>query len=375
MIARKVTRRRSASRRPAGATRKPTIRAVDFFCGVGGLTHGLSKGGVRVVAGIDIDDACQFPYEENNEARFINKDISDITASEVRKLLGRKSLTLLAGCAPCQPFSTYSRSARKAKAHADWSLVSAFGEIIKRVKPDYVTMENVPELADHRVFKKFLRMLDGYRIDWKIVECDEVGIPQTRSRLVLVAARKGEIKLKLPKVRKKATVRQAIEDLPRIVAGGSCTSDPLHTSSTLADINIKRIKASKPGGTWRDWPASLRAPCHRKKTGKTYSGVYGRMEWDKPAPTMTTQCYGFGNGRFGHPRQNRGISLREAAIIQSFPRRYAFVKKGDPISMKSLGRLIGNAVPVKLGKLIGATLVDHASRQRKKRKRAGRRAP
>jgi DNA (cytosine-5)-methyltransferase 1 len=321
----------------------------------------LARGGVNVVAGIDLDNACQFPYEENNDAKFINKDIAKVSAAEIKKLLGNDQLTLLAGCAPCQPFSTYSQSARKKKAHRDWGLVSSFGQLVKSVKPDYVTIENVPELAGHKVFKKFLGMLDGYFIDWKIVECDEIGIPQTRSRLVLVASREGAIKLKFPRVRSKATVRQAIGSLPKIGAGEKCKNDTMHTASSLTEINLNRIRISTPGGTWRDWPRSLRAPCHKRKSGKTYSGVYGRMEWDKPAPTMTTQCFGFGNGRFGHPEQDRAISLREAAIIQSFPRRYAFVKKGGRLNMKAFGRLIGNAVPVSLGKLIGEALVNHAA--------------
>jgi DNA (cytosine-5)-methyltransferase 1 len=336
-----------------GASRgrnKPSIRAIDLFCGVGGLTHGLVKGGVNVVAGIDLDKACQFPYEKNNDAKFIRKDIAKVTAAEIKRLLGKGQLTLLAGCAPCQPFSTYSQSARKKKAHRDWGLLSSFGKLVKAVRPDFVTMENVPELVDHRIFKNFLSMLEGYRVDWKIIECADIGIPQTRSRLVLVASRKGEIKLNLSKVKNTATVRQAIKGLPKIGAGEKHKKDALHTASKLTEINLRRIRASKPGGTWRDWPRSLRAPCHRKKSGKSYSSVYGRMEWDKPAPTMTTQCFGFGNGRFGHPEQNRAISLREAAIIQSFPRRYAFAKKGAPVNFKALGRLIGNAVPVSLGK-------------------------
>lgn len=350
------------SRGRASKWRKTSkIRAIDFFCGAGGLTHGLAKSGIEVVAGIDLDKACRFPFETNNGAVFIHKDIAKVTATEIKRLLGNAELTLLAGCAPCQPFSIYSQSARKEKAHPDWGLVSTFGQLIKRVKPDFVTMENVPELAGHPVFERFLDMLTGYHVDWEIVECDEIGIPQKRSRLVLVASRKGEIKLKLPKVRKKATVRHAIESLPKIGAGEQDKKDPLHTASRLMEVNLKRIRASKPGGTWRDWPASLRASCHRKESGKTYSSVYGRMEWDKPAPTMTTQCFGFGNGRFGHPDQDRGISLREAAIIQSFPRRYEFVNKGGSINMSALGRLIGNAVPVRLGELIGKTLINHVS--------------
>jgi len=345
------------------------IRAVDFFCGVGGLTHGLAKGGVKVVAGVDLDEACRYPYEANNEAKFVLKDITKVSGGEVKRLLGKQpGLTLLAGCAPCQPFSTYSQSARKKKAHPDWELLSAFGRLIRMVKPDLVTMENVPELAGHPIFGKFLASLRGYHVDFKVVECDAIGIPQTRSRLVLVASRRGPIELTLPKKWRPTTVRSAIHGLPTIRAGEADAKDPLHVSSKLSEMNLKRIRHSKPGGTWRDWPLSLRSPCHQKKSGRTYSSVYGRMSWDQPAPTMTTQCFGFGNGRFGHPEQDRAISLREAALLQSFPRNYAFVPKDGPVNMKVLGRLIGNAVPVALGRLIADTLIAHTRDLKRQRR-------
>jgi DNA (cytosine-5)-methyltransferase 1 len=156
-----------------------------------------------------------------------------------------------------------------------------------------------------------------------------------------------------------ATVRQAIASLPPLEAGESSASDPLHTASKLSTLNIERIQASTPGGTWRDWPEDLRAECHRRATGKTYPSVYGRMEWDLPASTLTTQFYGFGNGRFGHPEQDRAISLREGAILQGFPPSYSFLPEGSTIHFKTLGRMIGNAVPVTLGKVIGRSIRRH----------------
>ena len=144
----------------------------------------------------------------------------------------------------------------------------------------------------------------------------------------------------------------------KIQAGECDPNDPLHFASSLSDRNLKRIRASKPGGTWRDWPEELRAACHRKPSGKTYSGVYARMTWDDPSPTMTTQCYGFGNGRFGHPEQDRAISLREAAILQSFPSGYRFLPENKKPSLKEVGRWIGNAVPVKLAEAIGKQIIS-----------------
>lgn len=146
--------------------------------------------------------------------------------------------------------------------------------------------------------------------------------------------------------------------------------DSLHQAAGLSPLNMKRIKASVPGGSWKHWEEDLIADCHKRSTGKTYPSVYGRMEWDEPAPTMTTQYFGFGNGRFGHPEQNRAISLREGAILQSFPKGYRFVPPGSPIYCKTIGRLIGNAVPVKLGEAIGKTLMAHVKEHAKSHRKA-----
>jgi DNA (cytosine-5)-methyltransferase 1 len=339
--------------------RPPRIAAVDLFCGAGGLTHGLIKGGISVKAGIDLDPACKYPYEANNKAVFLEKDVNKISADDIRKYFKRSDVSLLAGCAPCQPFSSYSRSGRSKKAELDWTLVSRFGRLVEEIQPTLVTMENVAQVADHPVFSDFLRSLDGYSLTWSVVECSLIGVPQSRKRLVLLASRLGAKGLELSATHSNATVRQTIADLPAIKAGQQHDEDRLHIASKLSPLNLKRIQASKPGGTWRDWDPNLVAPCHQKETGATYPSVYGRMEWDAIAPTITTQCFGFGNGRFGHPEQDRAISLREAAMLQTFPRSYAFVKPSDPIIFNKLGRLIGNAVPVRLGEVIADTLVDH----------------
>lgn len=199
----------------------------------------------------------------------------------------------------------------------------------------------------------------GYNVWFDIVDSSLYGVPQTRRRMVLLASRHGKIKMIEPRLEKPKTVRQAIGRLRALSAGEAASRDKLHASSTLSEKNLKRIKASKPGGTWRDWPEHLVADCHRAESGRTYSSVYGRMEWNKPAPTMTTQCYGFGNGRFGHPEQDRAISLREAAILQSFPRDYSFIPIDGEVSFTVLGRLIGNAVPVDLGRAIARSINEH----------------
>jgi DNA (cytosine-5)-methyltransferase 1 len=221
-------------------------------------------------------------------------------------------------------------------------------------------MENVTQLANHAVFQEFLKHLEGYSVHWSFVECKSIGIPQSRRRLVLVASRFGDTGLHIPvEARPIRTVRQTIVRLPKIDAGEQDERDPLHSASSLSEINLRRIRASRPGGTWRDWDPELLADCHRKTSGSTYPSVYGRMKWDDPAPTITTQCFGYGNGRFGHPEQDRAISLREAAMLQTVPRNYRFVAPGEKVHFSRLGRLIGNAVPVQLGEFISGILKDH----------------
>ena len=338
------------------------IKAVDLFCGAGGLTHGLEAAGIDVVTGVDIDPACEFPFAANNRATFLKKSVEDVTQADFTQALKGAPLTLLAGCAPCQPFSTYSRG-KASQADKRWNLLNHFARLVKEVQPDLVTMENVPRLEKQGVFAKFVLDLrdNGFHVFHTVVDCADYGVPQHRKRLVLLASKLGPIEMIPPTVKKQlyGTVRKAIEKLPPLKAGDMCLDDPLHQSSILSPLNLKRIRASKTGGTWRDWEKELVADCHKKKSGKTYPSVYGRMPWDEPSPTMTTQFFGFGNGRFGHPHQDRAISLREGAILQSFPRTYKFVAKGKPVYIKTIGRLIGNAVPVKLGKAIGKSIIHH----------------
>lgn len=308
-----------------------------------------------------MDSACRYPFEANNSAKFVERGVEDLHGDEIKALFKPADLTLLAGCAPCQPFSTYSRSGRNGNYESQWPLVLEFGRLIRQAKPDLVTMENVPQLLDHEVFQRFVSGLRGYKKWWAVVECAALGIPQTRKRLVLLASRLGSKGLELPtELSSTATVRNAIAALPAIGAGEQHVSDPMHMAPKLSALNMQRIRASRPGGTWRDWPEDLQAACHAKTSGATYPSVYGRMEWDKAGPTITTQCFGYGNGRFGHPEQDRAISLREAAILQTFPADYKFAPEDGEIKFSRMGRLIGNAVPVRLGEVIANALRNHA---------------
>lgn len=343
------------------AKSQPTIEAIDLFCGAGGLSRGLKAQGIRIKAGIDIDPVCSYPYKANHRgAKFLLRDIKSLNGSDLAQLWSAGACRLLAGCAPCQPFSSYANT----KAAADktkWGLLFEFARLVRESEPELVTMENVPRLEKEQPFQDFLQTLEDlkYHVAHGVLNAADFGAPQTRRRLVLIASKLGPIALPKPThdgPENWLTVRQTISALPAIKDGEAYEEDALHVAAELSTLNRMRIRASKPGGTWRDWPKDLVAECHRKESGQHSAGVYGRMEWDKPAPTMTTLCNGYGNGRFGHPEQHRGISLREAAMFQSFPPKYKFVKPGEPVVVKPLARLIGNAVPPKLGEAVARAL-------------------
>lgn len=223
-------------------------------------------------------------------------------------------------------------------------------------------MENVAAVESYPAFSGFVSTLktNGYQVSWEIVDASAYGVPQKRKRLILVASRLGEVKLPEPTTAAKPpTVRQSIAALPHIAAGAVHATDPVHRASDLSSLNLRRIQASKPGGTWRDWSDDLRAACHRVSSGATYPAVYGRMEWDAPGPTVTTQFFGYGNGRFGHPDQDRALSLREGAMLQTFPRNYQFERADERRAFTQIGKHIGNAVPVSLATAIGKSIRTH----------------
>lgn len=343
------------------ATPQPAIEAIDLFCGAGGLSHGLKAEGIRIKAGIDIDPACVYPFTANHEgAEFLLKDVQQLSAEELSAFWSDDAIRLLAGCAPCQPFSSYANT-KAASDQTKWGLLFEFARLVGETLPELVTMENVPGLAKEKPFRTFLKTLRDldYQVAYGVLNAADYGAPQVRRRLVLIASRLGPVSLPKPThpgPMNWRTVHDAVSDLPAVSDGEAHAKDPLHVAAALSPLNRKRIRASKPGGTWRDWPEELIAACHRKESGRHSAGVYGRMEWHKPAPTMTTLCNGYGNGRFGHPEQHRAITLREAAIFQSFPPKYKFVKPGGPVFVKPLARLIGNAVPPKLGEAVGRAL-------------------
>jgi len=349
--------------------RNAKVKVVDLFCGIGGLTHGLVLEGFKVVAGVDNDEGCKFAFEANNKgAEFIKRDIAKFTPKELKALFRGASVRVLVGCAPCQPYSTLNRNrVSKKEARKKWYPLYRFMKLIREVKPEIVSMENVPDLsntAKYAVFGEFVETLGelGYAVSFRTVDASRYGVPQKRQRLVLLASRLGNISLIEETHREDnlVTVRDAIRSLPRLKDGSVHATDPLHRTSALSEKNKKRIAATpKNGGSATSWSLDLVPNCYRKKSGKSYMvTVYGRMRWDDPAPTITTQCTTLGTVRFGHPSQNRAISLREAALLQSFPKTYNFGTENE-IGLTRTARHIGNAVPVLLGRAIGKTLRKH----------------
>ena len=343
--------------------------AIDFFCGGGGMTRGLIDAGIDVLAGIDSNPNCCQTYEKNNNSIYIKSDITKLLPQDLLaqfpRLLNTDDL-LLVGCAPCQPFSILRREEfddnGNALPHKSVNLLVEFGRFVKAMHPAHVLVENVPGLKGkgRDVLENFKSMLnkEGYEFAEKILYAKDYGVPQNRRRYVLIASRFFHPQIPSPQYGKGLlpykTVREAIEKYPAISAGEENTQYANHKSANLKPILQKRIAATPhDGGSRTDWPEELVLNCH--KTFKGHTDVYGRMKWDLPAPTLTVKCFSLSNGRFGHPEQDRAISLREAAALQTFPDNYTFYG-----SMQEIGMQIGNAVPVLLAKVLGEYIIKQS---------------
>jgi len=345
------------------------FQVVDLFCGIGGLSHGFVKENFSVRAGIDFDETCRYAFEKNNNSKFLHRDIKEFESKDLDLLYSPRKRKILVGCAPCQPFSIYNRKSSNSNNRPEdkWKLLYSFSDLIDQSEPDIISMENVPLLATFdkgKVFNDFIKRLEakGYLVSWSIVNAQDYGVAQRRKRLILFGSKLGKkIDLIEPTVKDGdyVTVKKIIGHLPPISDGMADKNDPLHYSKKLNDLNKKRIKATPEGGSWKDWDESLWLECHKKESGKNFKSVYGRMKWNEVAPTMTTYCIGISNGRFGHPEQDRAISLREAALIQSFPENYDFLDPNVEFSSPVLARQIGNAVPVGLGVAVARSIKNH----------------
>jgi DNA (cytosine-5)-methyltransferase 1 len=339
------------------------IKAIDFFCSAGGVTCGFKQAGINVLGGIDIDENCKETYERNNNAKFLCADISTLEKGKVAEFFNIKRYQndlIFVGCSPCQYYSNIKTD--KSKSQKTRLLLADFLEFVEYYMPGYIFVENVPGLdtkpgSPLAQFKSFLSE-NGYIYDEDVVNAKYFGVPQNRRRYVLVATRlKKAIKLPLENRAKVNTVKNAIGDyffFTPISAGTIDKSPFAHTSAHLAKVNLKRIKETPlDGGDRRSWSKKLVLPCYKNHKG--HYDVYGRMYWDKPSPTITTRFNSLSNGRYGHPEQDRAISIREGATLQSFPLDYVFYSASQNI----IAKMIGNAVPPELSKRIAEQIIDN----------------
>jgi len=331
------------------------VKAIDFFCGAGGLTKGLSLAGINVLGGIDIEPSFKKTYENNNPESIFNCiNIKNLTTRQLGKLFNDLQPDdpdlLFTGCAPCQSFSSHRKATSK---RPDEDVLLDFGRLVNDYLPGQVMIENVRGIVKQDVFINFINLLraHNYNIWYEILNAQDFGVPQNRKRLVVIAMRGKKVAKPKPTHGEIGspylTVRMAISHLPPLEVGSDHDIFPNHVASNLSELNFLRIKNTpKNGGSWSSWPDDLKLSCHKKLNG--YTDFYGRMSWDKPAPTITCKCNSLSNGRFGHPEQDRAISLREAAALQSFPDDYIFFG-----NQGSIAKQIGNAVPVQMAKALG----------------------
>jgi DNA (cytosine-5)-methyltransferase 1 len=341
-----------------------SLKAVDFFCGAGGMTNGFIKAGVKMLAGIDIDLECKETYEHNNPtSKFIHADIKKLTYQNLIKQTGIKkddNSLIFIGCSPCQYWSKIKTN--KSKSADTKNLLEDFKRFVKYFRPGFIVIENVPGiLRSESPLNDFLEFLNKgkYNYEHAIINASLYGVPQTRKRFLLIASRVTKVCLPKPETSAHVpSVRDFIgsRSIFKVIRAGHIDqSDFMHTTCKLEEQNIERLRLTKKnGGTRVAWQnTELQLPAYRGND-ESFKDVYGRMFWDKPAPTITTRFYSISNGRFAHPTQNRAISLREAATLQTFDLSYKFKIK----SIVSAARLIGNAVPPELAKRIAYTMVS-----------------
>lgn len=343
------------------------IKVFDFFSGCGGTSAGLRAAGMEIVFGLDNDADAAATFQSNfPKALFLQKDLTRLRANRLQSIVStkRKAPILFCGCAPCQPFSKQNLH-RKAEDNRI-PLLTHFGRFVRYYRPEFVLVENVPGLQSiseepgpFPAFADMLRRLD-YRVIAATIDCCDYGVPQKRQRFVLLASNIGEIELPLKTHGSGAglapfsTVGDWIGDLPPIEAGQASNAVPNHRAAALSPLNLRRIKATPPGGGRLDWPDELALDCHVGHKGHT--DVYGRLRMDQPASALTTRCISLSNGRFGHPIQNRALSVREAASLQTFDVNFRFSG-----TLTSMARQIGNAVPTLLAKQLGESFVRCAN--------------
>lgn len=344
------------------------LKAVDFFCSGGGMSYGMQEAGIEILAGIDYDENCKATYEANIKgAEFIHADVFDLKEQELEDkltLTKNDDNLILIGCSPCQFWSIINTD--KTKSKKSKNLLKEFRRFVEYFNPGYVVVENVPGVLRRKResgLSGFIRWMNksGYRVHFDVHEVSNYGVPQHRKRFTLIANRVTlhEV-IPIPLKGNKKTVRDVIgvhNGFPKISHGHKDTTDFLHTVAGLEKINLDRLALTpKDGGTRLAYVDNekLAPKCHKGKIDG-FKDVYGRMWWDKPSPTITTRFFSISNGRFGHPEEDRAISLREGAVLQSFPKNYIF----KATSIANTARMIGNAVPPKYATAIGKAIIQN----------------
>ena len=341
--------------------RRSKFKAIDFFCGAGGLTYGLRSAGIQVIAGIDNNKKCKATFEKNNQdSYFLEKDIKKYSPADLKKDLKIKKSDkkmIFVACAPCQFWSIIHTNKEKSKSTKN--LILDFKKFVQYFKPGYVIMENVPGILSKKPMELFINALikNKYNVEYSILDMSLFGVPQKRKRFTLIASRFYKIPLPKPK-RKQLNVRNVIgrkNGFAVIKAGTRDKTYFQHSTLSISKKNIERLKQTKKdGGDRTNWMKikHLSLDCYSNKN--IFRDTYGRMWWNKPAPTITTKFINITNGRFAHPEENRGLSLREGATLQTFPKKYKFIAS----SMTETAKMIGNAVPPKFAKILGKQIIQ-----------------
>jgi DNA (cytosine-5)-methyltransferase 1 len=358
---------------------KEKLIAIDLFAGCGGLSQGLAKAGFDVRVAVEIDAPAAQSYRKNHpNTTMIERDIREVEASEIKSACGSEPIALLAGCAPCQGFC--SLTSKNTKRDPRNGLVLQMAKLIRELKPTAVMMENVPGLEKHgvRTFNRFLRMLRaaGYWPRWEVVQMADYGVPQSRRRLVLFAGRGFTISFPKPtharspkknsKLERWLTLRDVIANQPKPITmskarkKGGPKKFKWHVVRDLQPQVAARLDAAIPGKTWLELEESIRPECHRSGY-EGFTNTYGRMSWRQTPVTMTGGCTTPCKGRFGHPnkKSRTTISVREAALIQTFPRGYKF----ETDFMDVVCDMIGNAVPPKFARVAGKRIREELEKR------------
>lgn len=339
-----------------------SLGVFDFFSGCGGTSKGFQNSGMEPIFALDFDKDAAETFRNNFPGAVVSvSDITRFNPDELEGLISEHDVTLFCGCAPCQPYTRQNTRKPEKEADTRRSLLSHFGALVAKYRPNYIFVENVPgmqNVSGNSMLARFRTQLEalGYFLNTGIVVSQRFGVPQRRRRLVLLGSRHGAIEFpEETHCSRYSTVREWISHFPPIKAGETHAQVPNHRASNLSKLNLRRINATPPEGSRADWPVELRLDCHSKKDYTGHTDVYGRMKWDGPATGLTTRCISLSNGRYGHPEQDRAISVREAAALQTFPDNFEFSG-----TLNSQAKQIGNAVPVLLAQAFGTQILSHA---------------